>query len=79
MAPWQDAHGGQAQPGGGMEREAETLRNEWRVWGLLGCPPSSVRGDTEAPSLPVGSRGRLFRADTSRWLQTMCVKCLLMC
>lgn len=62
-----------------MENEAETLRNERRVWGVLACRTSSVRGDTEAPRLPGESRGSLFRADTSRWLQTTCVKCLLMC
>lgn len=61
MAPWQDAHGGQAQPGGGMEREAETLRNEWRLWGLLGCPLAVCVG-TRGTQPPCGEPGEIIQS-----------------
>lgn len=42
-------------------------QKQQHAWGHRGTQP------------PRGSRGRLFRADPSRWLQTTCVRCLLMC
>ena len=77
--PRQGAHGGQDQAGDGMGREAKTPRKERGVRGVPCHPSSSMRGDAEAPTLPGGTWGRLFRANTSQRLQTACVKCLLMC
>lgn len=39
ISPWQGAHGWPRSAQGGMEREAETPRNNQRVWKLLVCSP----------------------------------------